>query len=116
MNRLAVLHDMECICCEMERHFSISRGEAPIGQPMKTEAHHLVDKGSREASGGDEASIPLCGWHHRAGMPYTMRAYEMTNLHGPSLARSKRNFIALYGTERSLLERTNEKLKHRAAA
>lgn len=116
MNRLAILHEMECICCEMERHFAINRGEAPIGQPMKTEAHHLVDKGNRHASGGDEASIAICSWHHRGEGPLNLRPSEMRKLHGPSLRLHKKAFIALYGTERVLLLRTNEKLKQRDAA
>lgn len=116
MTRLDAIHELPCICCEMEREFSINKSEAPIGQPMKTEAHHLVDKGTREASGGDDATVPLCGWHHRGEGPLQLRPSEMVKLHGPSLRLHKRAFISLYGTERKLLELTNEKLKLRAVA
>lgn len=95
-NRLKRIHGMRCICCVKER----------IEQPSRTEAHHLVDKGYRKHSGGHQATIPLCGWHHRGvckGSPD-----KMLFSHGPSLELHKRQFIETYGTERELLEAANQ--------
>lgn len=106
MSRLTVIRRMPCICCVLQR----------CEQPLRTEAHHLVDKGNREASGGDEATIPLCQWHHRGELVYPLSSREMKMLYGPSLARSKREFKLVYGNERSLLLLTNKDLESRVAA
>ena len=69
--------------------------------------HHLVDKGNREASGGNAASLCLCPWHHRGVPAMGFGQKWMTEKYGPSLALSKRDFTGRYGTERKLLERTD---------
>jgi hypothetical protein len=106
--RLDALHNMPCICCvsaEQSKHYP--RGTE---QPNRTTAHHLVDKGNRKASGGHQATIPLCEWHHQ-GYPLELwLAIEMKAKWGPSLELHKREFIATYGTERFLLKETNELL------
>ena len=104
--RLDRIHAMPCLACEKER----------VRQPLRTEAHHLVDKGPRLLSGGHMATIPLCIWHHRGECAEYMRPSEMHFIYGPSLARHKREFKACYGTERELLALTDERLKEDEAA
>lgn len=82
-----------------------------VAQPFQTEAHHLVDKGTRAASGGHEATIPLEAWHHRGQCLDGMTAREMELEYGPSLALNKRGFVAVFGSERELLERVNKILR-----
>jgi len=105
-DRLDAIHAMPCIPCEKER----------VQQPLRTEAHHLVDKGTREHSGGHMATIPMCGWHHRGEPVEYMKRSEMHLIYGPSFALRKREFIACYGTERELLALTDERLKQDQAA
>lgn len=70
------------------------------------EIHHLVEGRKRL---GHQFTIPLSPWFHRGVPPqFDMRPSEAAELIGPSLALSKREFVATYGSERSLLERTNE--------
>ena len=96
-DRLGWIHTLPCCCCQKEE----------IAQPNPTEAHHIVDKGYREHSGGDEATLPLCRWYHR-GVPIEgWSASKMTFEYGPSLALHKKRFIDTYGTERELLEQVN---------
>lgn len=102
--RLDRLHCMACCAC--------LQGTLP--QPFPTEAHHLVDKGYRIHSGGHMATIPLCKWHHRGELLYPHTQREMHFLYGPSLALHKREFKALYGTERELLELTDQILEQAA--
>jgi hypothetical protein len=104
--RLDAIHDMPCCACVIEG----------IDQPNPTEAQHLVDKGYRKHSGGHMATIPLCGWHHRAEPLMELTRREMGIIYGPSLASSKRAFVAMYGTERELLAITDEALTKRNAA
>jgi hypothetical protein len=104
--RLDRIHAMPCMACEKER----------AQQPLRTEAHHLVDKGTRAHSGGHSATIPLCIWHHRGEPLEYMQKREMHQIYGPSLALHKREFIACYGTERELLALTNERLQQDEAA
>jgi hypothetical protein len=104
--RLDAIHAMPCIACEKER----------VVQPLRTEAHHLVDKGTRALSGGHVATIPLCKYHHRGELLDYMSGREMKFVYGPSLALHKREFKACYGTERELLAETDERLKEDAAA
>lgn len=97
--RLDAIHALPCLACVREG----------VSQPSRTEAHHLVDKGYREHSGGDQATLPLCGWHHRADVfgcqalcdPPTISNALM--IYGPSLGAHKKRFIETYGTERELL-------------
>lgn len=114
--RLDAIHAMPCIACEMEAERAKKRREPPLNQPLRTEAHHIVDKGYRKHSGGHSATLPLCGWHHRGELAYPLSSGEMLFLHGPSLQGHKRAFVATYGTERALLEKVDEKLKQRNAA
>jgi hypothetical protein len=110
--RLDAIHAMPCRACVKQK----------VEQPSTTEAHHLVDKGYRSHSGGHDATIPLCGWHHRGDVrgcqklcnPPTMRNAEAS--YGPSLAMSKKAFIRKYGTERELLEQTDAELGSAVAA
>jgi len=105
--RLDAIHNMPCICCEIKG----------VCQSSRTEAHHLVDKGNRAASGGDQSTIPLCGWHHR-GEPsksfegVAFRRSWMLSAYGPSLKfqGKKGGFVEKWGTERELLAKTNELL------
>lgn len=101
--RLDVIHLMQCIACALDG----------LTQPSKTEAHHIVDGGYRKHSGGHQATLPLCGWHHR-GEPkigfFTAPKSAMTHGFGPSLAVSKREFVRRFGTERELLTLVNGKI------
>ena len=114
--RLDALHAMQCIACEMEAGYAKVRKELPLEQPSRTEAHHLTDNGYRKHSGGHSATLPLCGWHHRGELVYPLSSREMRQLHGPSLALSKRVFIALYGSERDLLAIVDARLAAPVAA
>lgn len=114
--RLDAIHAMPCIACDMEATFAKRRGESFDGQPFPTEAHHIVDKGYRAHSGGHSATLPLDAWHHRGICLEGLTAREMTFLYGPSLARQKRAFIAIYGAERELLAVIDARLEKRDAA
>lgn len=104
--RLDRIHALPCLACEKER----------VRQPLQTEAHHLVDKGTRLLSGGHMATIPLCKWHHRGERVEHLSSREMHIHYGPSLALHKREFKACYGTERELLALTDERISEEEAA
>lgn len=89
------VHALPCICCGLEG----------IKQPSRTEAHHIVDKGYRKHSGGDESRLPLCAWHHRGICLDGRTSSGMVFDYGPSLRLHKRTFVSTYGTERELLAR-----------
>lgn len=114
--RLDAIHAMGCIACELEAGWAKVRKETPLDQPLPTEAHHLVDKGTRKHSGGHMATLPLDGWHHRGELLYPHSQREMKQLYGPSLALHKREFKALYGSERDLLSIVNAKLESEHAS
>jgi hypothetical protein len=110
--RLDRIHDMPCMICQM----------LSIDQPSRTEAHHLVDKGTRKHSGGHMATLPLCGWHHRSDVlgcgryadPPTMANVESAI--GPSIQGNKKLFIVKFGTERQLLAIIDKRLEKDEAA
>lgn len=105
-DRLDEIHAMPCMCCVKEK----------VPQPLPTEAHHLVDKGYRIHSGGHDATIPICGWHHEGALLYPLSQREMRLIYGPSLKLHKREFKNVYGTERELLAEVDERLAKRVAA
>ena len=98
--RFDALKELGCICCW--NFHGIKTG---------AEIHHIVDKGYRKHSGGHDATLPLCPWHHRGITPGSVNPSHMEFMWGPSLARSKRWFIREFGTERQLLETVNAMLE-----
>ena len=93
--RVDAFRRVGCIACRLMGHFTEQYDE-----------HHLVDKGTRELSGGDLATIPLCLWHPRGQSPISGVA-AATELYGPSLKHNKKLFVERYGSERELLEKVN---------
>lgn len=115
-DRLDAIHAMPCIACEIEADWAKARNETPLNQPLRTQAHHLVDKGYRIHSGGHSATLPLCGWHHEGDLAYPLSSREMRTLHGPSLKLHKRDFVPTYGSERDLLAIVDKRLEKDEAA
>lgn len=99
-DRLDRLHRLPCMACVHEG----------VTQPFQTEAHHLVDKGYREHSGGHDATIPLEAWHHRGVQREGWLRIEMEAKYGPSMALNKKAFEAKYGTQRELLAKIDKLL------
>jgi hypothetical protein len=100
--RLARIHAMRCMACEIDGYGT---------QAGRTEAHHIVAQSYRKHQGGHLGTLPLCAWHHR-GEPFTdWSKSRMELVYGPSLADSKRQFIARYGMERDLLAKINQRLE-----
>ena len=102
--RFDELHRIGCIAC-LKRHLG-----------SVCEIHHIVDKGTRAASGGHMATLPLCPWHHRGIVPVGLSAEYYEEIYGPSFALNKAAFIELFGNERTLLEEVNERIARRSAA
>ena len=74
-----------CICC-----YNLKLYSAP-------DMHHILSGGRRI---GNQATIPLCPYHHRG----VDRRHDV----GPSLADGSRIFARYHGTERDLLKQVNE--------
>lgn len=101
--RFDALREIGCICCWNW-----------LGRKAIPEIHHIVDKGYRRHSGGHDATLPLCRWHHRGQSDGAGEALY-TRVFGPSLALNKREFIRVFGTERQLLETVNAMIERRGA-
>lgn len=99
--RLDIIHRLPCLACVQEG----------CQQPSKTEAHHLVDKGTRKLSGGHQATLPICGWHHRGEPAWDSSVRGMKAYYGPSMFHHGKEFTERYGTQRQLLARTNAVIK-----
>lgn len=82
-----------CVCCKALGFYSVP------------EIHHIVDKGYRKHSGGNQATLPLCPTHHRGAPAGTN---EVT---GPALSDGSKVFEACWGTQRQLLDKVNRELK-----
>ena len=96
LQRFSKLQSIGCVACLIN-----GAGQQPC------EIHHIVDKGYREHSGGDMATIGLCPWHHRGVKTEGMTKTLMIEWFGPSLALEKRKFVAKFGSERDLLDYVN---------
>jgi hypothetical protein len=99
--RYAALRQIGCIACVLKGY------TFPCGHP---EIHHLVDKGYRKHSGGNQATIPLGPWHHRGEPRIDYTATEMRAIWGPSMFAESKEFARLYGSQRDLLAKVNELL------
>ena len=99
--RYEAMRDIGCLACLLSDMKS---------QCGKVTMHHLVDKGYREHSGGNQATIPLGEWHHQ-GIPLMNRTVTwMRNMYGPSMALESKAFAELYGSQRALLAEVNKLL------
>lgn len=107
--RLDAIHALPCLACafEIEAALSADPPQVPPIQPFKTEADHLVDKGTRKLSGGHAATLPLCAWHHRGECLPGLTARAMRVVYGPSFALEKKAFAERYGGHRILLVETD---------
>ena len=100
--RYAALRELGCIACLLN------------GTPQlagNVEINHLVDKGYRKHSGGNQATIPLCVWHHRGEPPMDFTVRYMREIAGPSMFHEGKAFTERYGTQRQLLGKVNEMLR-----
>ena len=89
--RYRKLFDYGCVCCRLLD-----------GRYSLPQMHHLVDRGTRAASGGNSATLPLCPWHHQ-GIPGMFGKNATRQVMGPSLADGSKPFNARWGTQRDLL-------------
>lgn len=101
--RYAALRELGCIACwdTVRRH-------------IVPEVHHLVDKGYRRHSGGNQATIPLCAWHHRGEPEMDVSMGYMRAMRGPSMLHEAKEFARTYGSQRELLARVNSQLRETA--
>lgn len=88
-----IKQDIGCIVCH-------SRGLGVV----PADAHHILSGGRRISH---DATIPLCKLHHDG---YDAARDGVANMFEPSLADSKRDFIAKYGTELALLAETDRRV------
>lgn len=82
---------MGCIACKMR-----------LGTHEPTTVHHITDSGRRL---GHMFTIPLCPFHHQGYIKPGMTGKRMEQTFGPSLAKSKAEFVRVFGTELELLEK-----------
>jgi Recombination enhancement, RecA-dependent nuclease len=104
--RYDAMRDIGCIAC------LIARNPTQCG---KLTMHHIVDKGYRKHSGGNQATIPLGEWHHQ-GYPHSYPHMDYTAgwmrmMYGPSMALESKEFARIYGSQRELLGKVNEMLR-----
>lgn len=99
LKRYEALRELGCIAC---RQNGVNL--------MIPEVHHLVDKGYRKHSGGNQATIPLCIWHHRGQHPSNLTAEFMRGSMGPSMFHESKEFARVFGTQRTLLAKVNQLL------
>lgn len=95
--RYAALRQLGCIACSINGFYA---GHA--------ESHHLVDKGYRKHSGGNQATIPLCAWHHRGEPWMDFPVSYMRERFGPSMKLESKAFREEFGSQRDLLAKVNE--------
>lgn len=96
--RMDAIGRMQCLCCEL---FGIH----PDEQPFPTERNHIVDGGYRKHSGGDQATLSECAWHHRALCLNGWTSSQMLAKFGPSrkYQGGKGKFVERFGTDRERL-------------
>ena len=83
--RLATIGNMPCYACYIE------------GREVAAEVHHIRSHTGISCRPSHFATIPLCPSHHRTGKV--------------SVHLGKKAFIAKYGTEQEILEKTNREIE-----
>lgn len=96
------LQAIGCLAC---------RQDGRPGTPA--DMHHVLSGGRRQ---GDQATVPLCPWHHRAVPPAGLRPSQAAGLLGPSYAASRREFTLRYGSQEHLLAEADRLLAEAVCA
>lgn len=117
-DRHEALVALGCLCC-LENLTHPGRGlcAVPLGGAIYVECHHLNAGGLHGGKRlGDQHTVPLCSWHHRAVPCEGVRRSAMTAAYGPSWAGGSKPFRAVYGYDADLLDRANRLIERRQAA
>jgi len=98
--RFLAITEIGCLACRLQFP------DRKTDFSYTTDIHHILRGGIRR---GNQATIGLCPWHHRAvivngAYPQELMDYEL----GPSLANSRKIFEEHFGTQGELLEMQNE--------
>lgn len=106
--RFEALRAIGCFCCAINVEHAAQRLFA-TGMPC--EIHHQNKGGyAGQERIGDEATVPLCRWHHRGVLKAGFTVDRMAATYGNSLQRSSKKFRAFYGLDADLLARVNERI------
>lgn len=97
LKRYDALREIGCMACRQVLRLHVL-----------PEVHHLVDKGYRKHSGGNQATIPLCAWHHRGEPLMGFTCGDMRLMRGPSMFHESKEFSRQFGSQRQLLAKVNE--------
>lgn len=107
--RFEALRALGCICCLLNLERVAVRLFA-TGMPC--ELHHQNKGGyAGQERIGDEATVPLCRWHHRGVLKPGFTVERMAAVYGHSLQRASKKFRAFYGLDADLLARVNERIE-----
>ena len=92
------LYRLGCICCRK------------LGYPEEpSQLHHQLSGTHRI---GNEATVPLCPWHHEGLWKGRFRSARLAaTLLGPSFKTEPKRFRERFGEDRELLEEVNELIK-----
>ena len=91
-SRMQAIKDSGCICCLLA-----------TGKTQAPDVHHLTSGGRRE---GHQATLGLCGYHHRGLLDGQSKQF-VSGLLGPSYAWGRKGFQQHFGTDEQLLKIQN---------
>lgn len=93
---------MRCEACVIDGRYDVCGA---------SEEHHLnFDGKAGQKRRGNDETIVLGSWHHRAVPKRGWTARKMTDVYGPSLAMQSKAFRERYGTDDELLKRVNDRM------
>lgn len=95
--RIAAMMRLGCVAC----------ATLDIPNVNRLECHHIIE-GNRRL--GHYFSIPLCVSHHR-GIEWALVSDLIETKKRVAISDGRKRFVLVYGTERSLWERVQKKLK-----
>lgn len=111
-DRREALLEVGCLCC-----LANLRGYRYRATGSPCEEHHLNAGGiAGQARRGEDATVPLCAYHHRGVVPAEVRALGLSGTrealiarYGPSWAHGSKAFRDVYPGDDALLAEANER-------
>lgn len=77
--------------------------------------HHNLDQHAGQKRISDEATEPLCEWHHQGKPRGRFSQLRMAELFGPSMKHQPKLFRITYGTDPERLAEIDEEIRKRDA-